>query len=62
MLRDLTLTPPQREKLVSKLLGRLSELDPNQLPALVYQLLLLADTNGKPEVSLYPCILDPRLW
>ena len=53
MLRDLTLTPPQREKLVSKLLGRLSELDPNQLPALVYQLLLLADTNGKPEVRLF---------
>ena len=39
-----------RAELVSKLLGRMHTLEPTQLPALVYQLLLLADTDGKPEV------------
>jgi hypothetical protein len=51
MLRDLTLTPPTRTQLVDKLLRKLRLLDATQLPALTYQLLLLADGDNKPEVS-----------
>ena len=50
MLRDLTLPLSTRRALVRSLYSCFSALDPNQMPALTYQLLLLADTDGKPEV------------
>ena len=61
MLRDLALPAPSRAMLVKKLLARLGELDPNQLPALVYQLLLLADADSKPEARAFLVLLGPSL-
>lgn len=66
MLRDLTLTPGARNQLVHKILSHLAQIEPTQLPALTYQLLLLADTDGKPEVRCgarscrRPCSVPPR--
>jgi len=50
ILRDINLPTPPRRKLVGKMSARLAEVEPTQMPALVYQLLLLADTEGKPGV------------
>lgn len=50
MLRDINLPTQARTALVAKLTSRLGELEPTQMPALVYQLLLLADAQGKPGV------------
>ena len=50
MLRDINLPATPRRQLVEKMSRRLAEVEPTQMPALVYQLLLLADAEGKPSV------------
>ena len=50
MLRDITLPEAARRELVLQLTGRFDELEPTQMPALVYQMLLLADTDSKAHV------------
>ena len=60
MLRDINLPTEARSALVGKLTSRLGDLEPNQMPALVYQLLLLADADGKARSEPGPRPWQPR--
>ena len=50
MLRDLTLSSAARRALVARFTARFAELDPTQMPALVYQVMEL--NQGYPGVQL----------
>ena len=57
MFRDVVMTPAEQKYVVSKLVQCISDMDPDELPPLVYQMCLLATKVSFFSISLFPrCI------